>query len=382
MRRIATQYPGKCRQCRKPHNVGDTVYWQKGIKGVLCVSCGEEKSRPPAPNDPRSLDMDMKMPIPTLPPEQKGKPDKGKSEIQVKGDSSPIPVIHSDEKNENDADVITGMIEWADLKTQARRQFFDGIAPSFNPWNKDRWYQEAIKTSNDKWRGYKAEDVKRWLDRGFQLQGLQFDNPPIPIREKRRYRLDENGEEFLADMLYSGEDIFTADYTKREVIPGLAIEASVAFSSNVNEKILKDYFSFLCRAIYALEMSGIDLQVVLTDPLMAVAYDHPKLSGLVKTSVRVKKEGEASDFNSWSPMLSPASLRTFMFLATFNHADSLGGNVRHGIGTPVATQWGVKFNADRRVIEIIPGSREGTAGAKFPAEKMESELRSAIAASR
>lgn len=36
---IKSKFGGKCRGCSEYHDAGDTVYWEKGVKGVLCLGC-------------------------------------------------------------------------------------------------------------------------------------------------------------------------------------------------------------------------------------------------------------------------------------------------------------------------------------------------------
>lgn len=39
---ITSKWPGKCRQCGAKHKAMDPVYWDKGTKGVLCMSCANK----------------------------------------------------------------------------------------------------------------------------------------------------------------------------------------------------------------------------------------------------------------------------------------------------------------------------------------------------
>lgn len=53
---ISSAYAGKCRQCGVRHDKGGMVWWQKGIKGVLCQACkGAAPHNPPAPRTVREF---------------------------------------------------------------------------------------------------------------------------------------------------------------------------------------------------------------------------------------------------------------------------------------------------------------------------------------
>jgi hypothetical protein len=40
---IRSQYAGICRSCRAPIEVGDSVFWTPGAKGVICMACAEDE---------------------------------------------------------------------------------------------------------------------------------------------------------------------------------------------------------------------------------------------------------------------------------------------------------------------------------------------------
>jgi hypothetical protein len=273
-------------------------------------------------------------------------------------------------------DVNTFTLEWADLKS-TMLSVIDGNKPPLKILRNATRFEDFLTSNKDKrWRGFSAAEVKRWLVEGYQLDGLQFDNPPIPIREKRRLEYKEEGEEFHIDLAYDGEDSVFSEWTKREVIPGLAVECEYTFSSATSHETLRDYFQFICRALYALEQAGIDLDVTLSNTVRKLYPDNS--TRYQRTTIRVKKENEASDFHTWSAMLSPASLRAFGFCAGLIDADSRGYEAHHAMGyADVPGEWGVawKPEEEKLVFSVTPHRSQG-----FPAQKMESDLRNALAA--
>ena len=265
-------------------------------------------------------------------------------------------------------------VEWFELKEMLEKTLAGNI-PAFSQPSHKEWCNEYLGLSGDfnaKWRGYDRADVKRWLVNGYQLDGLVFDNPPIPIREKRRFRFQEEGEEFQLDLFLDGNDNHYGDWTKRQIIPGLAVECEMSFSSGVKAEVTRDYFQFLCRALYALETSGIDLDVTLTNSVQGLMRGGNSFS----TRIRVKRENEASDFHAWSAMLSPAALRSYIFCAKLLHGENAGKTVDSGLGRPESREWSVKWNSERRLVQF---SIDGIAGS-FPESRMETQLREALKA--
>jgi len=200
---------------------------------------------------------------------------------------------------------------------------------------------------------------------------MQFDNPPIPIREKRRFRYLEEGEEFHVDVLYEGSDNYFSDWTKREVIPGLAVEIEIGFRAQVSASVLRDYCDFICRALYALESSGVDCEVTVSNTVTGLWRDNSKAT----TRIVVKKENEATDFRSWSAMLSPATYRAYGFAAKTMHAEKANRKCSDGQGASHFPTWAVKFDKARRVVVISCYSKESH---YFPRESMENQLKIAL----
>jgi hypothetical protein len=352
---ISSQYPGKCRACKRPHKPGDRVYWTRGTRGVLCVDCARNGERERSTERPSTR---TENPRDSRPMKTTG------------GIPGVLRVENTGRGRES-----TFTVEWQDLKTEIREAGFGRKRPGLKvQGNQSAWSSNVFKSDgNSSWRGYSNSDAERWLIHGYQLGGMEFENPPIPVRERRYFLPDEDAEEFIAEDFFSGEDEFFAGWTMQESIPGLAVEAEICFMAATDQSVLKEYFSFLCRAIYALEKSGIDLDVTLKSTVNSLYAGSP--AAYDSTIIRVKHENEITDFSSWSPMLSPASLRTFAFAGMIAHADAAGKVIAGGFGHTIGTNtWSVKFNHSRGVLEIDVDSRARS----FPAERMESQLREAL----
>jgi hypothetical protein len=265
-------------------------------------------------------------------------------------------------------------IDWNDLK-QTMLNITERKMPAMRAHNvslMDGW----LNSPNRSWTGFSASDVKRWLTRGYQLDGLNFDNPPIPIREKRRLIFNEDGEEFHLDRAYSGEDSVFSEWTTREVIPGLAIEAEIGLSAATSNSVMTAYFQFLCRAVYALEQAGVDLQVTLNLTCMDL-YGRDS-NTIYSTKIRVKRENEATDFSNWSAMFSPAAMRAYGFCAQVHHTDSAKVDCPAYMGlyaVPFLKDWAVDWDAENARIHIRAVQHQAQ---EFPTEYMETQLREAL----
>jgi hypothetical protein len=354
MRLIHSRYPGRCRKCSEPFRKGALIYWAKGEK-ALCVPCHNASN--PSPSSPSTYG----------PPGYREEPTGiAGSPVETQG-----AVISTDEFE-------TWMIDWIDLREKA----LQGLAGQkvCNRQANQKEFLAAVQGSS--WKGYDTADVDRWIHSGYQVQGLSLGDPPVPIREKRKLRFSEEGEEFHFDMLASGEDIFYSEYTKREMIPGLAIEANINFQGTVSASITQAYFSWLCRAIYSLEEAGVDCQVTLANKNTNLFHGDTDRNRR-RVTVRVKKENEITDFRYWSAMISPAAARTFGFAAKSLYADSVGKNVTNGMGNRAGIdqgKWSVRFNTDRQVLEVDCAWSGG--GYSFPEEDMTRQLHEALVETR
>ncbi len=274
-------------------------------------------------------------------------------------------------------------IDWFDYKSILKKTVLEGNAPTLNNSRTTASFREHV-TSAGGWKGYTTGQLQRWISEGYQppemVGGLQ--NLIPPLREKSRTIWSEDGDEFHVDLAMSGVDNFMSSQSKREVIPGVKIEAGIMFASMVSHEIVNAYTVWLCKVLYSLEMSGIDTQLTLDFPSWESVNDVSRkragTSGatLYHTLVRVKKENEISDFKSWSPMVSPASLRCFGFGAICLHANEIDGTPSGtmGRGVPERSQWNLVWNPERRVLVV----ENAYSARSFPESQMTADLKSAL----
>lgn len=325
---IRSKYHGRCRQCRNPYRVGDSVFWQRGIKGVLCLKCH---------NDPERIPNDQKP----------------NAAIQPKGNEDYFS------------------IDWAEFKEYCRNAVEKKDFSFLKNLSHQRMAQRCLAGGN--WQGFSEGQLQRWLREGYQtemIKGLADFTPPI--REKRRIEFVEEGDEFHVDLAWNGDDNFMSQWTKREVIPGVSVEVRGIFSAMTSAEIVNQFWSWVCRVIYSLESSGVDCEVLLDFTNFDVWEGKHGLR--THSMVKVKKENEIADFTSFSAMLSPASLRGLGFTAMCLHADRKGQTASAGLGRN-ADPWKVEYNAERRKLEIWCQWQDPR---EFPEANMTNQLRSAL----
>lgn len=268
-------------------------------------------------------------------------------------------------------------IDWADFKELLRDSILNNSTKKkfVRQHNRTRfleWSSEA-----DSWKGYTIGQLKRWITEGYTTDAISGLGEFIPpIRDKRKLIFAEEGDEFHYDIAASGDENYMSSFTKRESIPGVALEACIMFSGAISASVVNAYEAWICKVAFSLETSGIDTQITLDFPSMNL--DEGNSGALWHNIVRVKKENEASDFLSWSSMLSPAGLRSFGFALGALHCDAENKNVSRsfGRGIPHQRAWTVSYNHDRRTIEIknayMGSDRE------FPEAEMTRQLRNAL----
>lgn len=326
---IRSQYPGKCRVCGNPYAIGDRVYWKRGVKGASHESC-------------------FNRPVPALDRPTPAKPATAKADAKLQW-----------------------TLDFSELKAITEEAIKTGIYPiSPNSKNSHNTFTSCVKPTS--WHGYTQGQLIEWLRDGYSAPGLTIGDFTPPLREKRRIRFAEDGDEFHLDRAYSGFDEYMSEWTKREAIPGCLFEAEITFSATTSSAVIAAYNAWLCRAVYALEAAGIDAEVRVNFTSSGV---FEKARGVKTTSVRVKRENETTDFRGWSAMLSPAALRTFGFLCDVLHAEHLNSDTTYGLGSGHGKQWVVSADAETRTISVeCPYS-----GASFfPEEQMTNQLREAL----
>ena len=221
------------------------------------------------------------------------------------------------------------------------------------------------------WYGYAADDVQMWLKNGYRPELLQDVGFNPPIRDKRRIRFDEEGDEFHYDLAASGDDRPFSFQTKQPNIPGAAIQAMVSMSSGTKAKTVNAYNVWIARAAFSLEDAGVDCEISFRNDVQGSLNDGKK----VVTVIRVKREGSTADFTSWSPMLSPAAFRTFIFLAKIVGADRLGRDIEPSLGRPLSgNDWKMEYDPKARV--LVPHCPRSPS--EFPQTEMTDSLRARL----
>lgn len=345
---MPARFPGTCKKCRVKFPQGETIYWGKG-QGSYHQGCYSTEI--PSSSNPVVSAV---------------------SSVRPTGKTFGQPV------NDPNSTVPMWMIDWNVLR-QATIDSLSGQSVCRQRGNNSEI--QTVLNSSSGFTGYTKTDLSRWIEKGYRSEGFVLNDPPVPIREKRRLVFHEDDGEFQLDMALAGEDYFFTRYTKVEQIPGIAIEAELSFQGMVDAKILTAYFSWLNRAIFALDSAGIDCQVTLIKTSREL-WDGNRIPDKLKTrrvGIRVKKENELVDFNYWSPMVSPAAQRGFGFIACCLYADDFGvvQNDHQGRGH-VGNKWGVKFDLDRRVLEVTHPYTRDDCGYEFPEELMTEQLHAAL----
>jgi len=346
MPEMTSHYPGRCKSCGSRFAAGERIYWTKS-SGAICMDCRSGNGRKD----------DAK---------EKAETETGQPKPETRGMAEPLPTAQVAAKES----YFT--MDWADLKNFVSQTVRDGKA-DYVTRNSNRSKVIRHCTETGDWHGYTRNDLKQWLREGYKSSAIQNLGDFSPsLREKRKWIFSEDGDEIYVDRALSGEDNYAGEWSVQERIPGAAIEAEVMFAASVRAEVVNAYNAWICTAVYALESAGIDCQVTLKFS----SHEAVKSGETAHTTVRVKKENETADFMEFSPMLSPAALRTFGFTAIILHADSRGIDVDPGLGRGrrTAHNWDCSWDNERRVLKIdcpyIPQS--------FPREEMEAKFRKAL----
>ena len=228
-----------------------------------------------------------------------------------------------------------------------------------------------------RWEGFTGGQLERWLHSGYQIGNALDLGNLLPVREKRKYVFSEDDGEFNLDLVLSGEDRYLSDWTKKISMPGVGIEAEIAMAASTDSSVLSAYFQWLNQMIYSLEVAGIDTQIDLIYNCASGLFRGHDSRRFV-TQIRVKQEGEISDFSSWSAMVSPASLRGLMFAAICKHAERNSVTVQSGLGRRDRSEWSVKYDPKRQRIIVNPA----WPGAPFPEAQMSRQFQTALAEMR
>lgn len=262
------------------------------------------------------------------------------------------------------------VVEWPELRKLIRDGFENRTALKM-AGNRRILLDQVLAESRGDFTGTTRNEAELWARVGYKsdhLKGLKDFAPPI--REKRRFVHDEEGDEIDLSSAWAGEDNFMTRWTKKDVIPGVKLEFEILFSGFTSADIVKSYQRWIAQAVMAIKSAGIDpeINIVLSGGNTWDSRSHRQL-------IRVKHAGRAADIGSWSAMLSPAAYRVFGFAAKVLHADVLGKTIDSSIGRVIYNKgWTVKF--DRKAGAIVATC--DSSPREFPAEAMTAQLRAAI----
>jgi hypothetical protein len=327
---MTSKFKSRCKRCSSRIDVGDQIYWSKPT-GALCLKCGG--------NSPKESD---------------GKPSAVPGGAQRKDGATKFS------------------IDWADLKQFCQNVWKQNAPPSnFLDANKRR-LRDTLVNVREEFTGYSRGQAERWTKEGYEVESLKgISEFAPPIREKRRLQFVEEGDEFHLDLAHSGYENYMSTWTKREVIPGIRVNVFCSLYAGVAAKVTNDFNRWVCRMIYSLESIGIDAEINFS----VDGTDGPAKRIPFQTTIRVKKEGEATDFLSFSPMLSPAGFRLFSFAAIVLHSQENNYPVPTGLGRPaMRTKWSVEVDKETQTLEI----KTPWNASEFPEDDMQKQLQTAI----
>jgi hypothetical protein len=190
------------------------------------------------------------------------------------------------------------------------------------------------------------------------------------LQDKRRYIYSEDADEIHVDKAISGEDLYRGEWTKEKRIPGVRLKVDIGFRGDVPASVVSEFNVWVSSVCRSLEDSGIDSQIIFR------STSDNTIPGMGRTTVEimVKRENEQADFKAFTPLLSPAAFRTFVFATRILQGESLGKTTSSGFGASVIKSWNVEFNRAERTIEITSNANAYS----FPAEEMTLKLRKAL----
>jgi hypothetical protein len=325
---MTARYAGRCRTCGKSINPGDAIIYagKRNSRHAACV----------------------------------GGSNAGTSEIPTSSSSEKSGVGHF-------------TIDWADLKDSVVASIEKKSTPKFHVSKNGKTWAHVTQEESESFRGYSLTQAKDWAVNGYEsdsLAGISDFAPPI--REKRRFVHTDDGDEIDLSAAWAGDDDFMTQWTKRDAIPGIAIEFFVNLYAGVSAAVVNKYIHWIAQAIFAIEAAGIDPEISMG---IHSEWNWSRAHKSGYTKVRVKREGETVDSTYWSAMVSPAAFRTFGFAAIILAADSVGCHSDMGIDSPNRTDsWDVKFDPETQTIMVMSPWDSGN----FPEAEMTEKLRAAI----
>lgn len=256
------------------------------------------------------------------------------------------------------------------------KEFYLGLLEGKMPVKRARnvalMYSElrAWEANLNNWYGCDSKQMAEWLRQGYRSDKLILYPPIQSIRKKRKIKWGEEGD-LQYDLAISGYDYPYIDWEKRPIMPGMKVEITAGFSSGVNSNVVVSYYRWILRALVALESDGIDTEVWLSSTHTNVFNRFP--DDRLAQKFLVKKEGEQSDYLSWSPMLSPGGWRHLGFMMIIIDSDLSNRDAVSSLGRAINTpnSWHVGYNPETMTLSFSCPYN----ATSFPEEEMEIKLR-------
>jgi hypothetical protein len=245
---------------------------------------------------------------------------------------------------------------------------YAGIVNSAN--KRELGYLAAASRSS--FNGATPDEVKGYCLQGYKVPGLETIDPSsLPVRKKPKLRRNDEDGDLDFGAVLDGDDRPFAEWTKREQIPGIDVRMSMGFIASTPANVISEYNRFVLRALLAIETSGIDYSLAIFNRGQRRFHGY---NGVSEFEVVVKKQGEKTDYLSWSAMLAPGSYRTLGFVGIILSSEHNHRTVDDGFGASFSRQWGVNFDKENKTLTFL----QPADARRFPAEQMERELIAAL----
>jgi hypothetical protein len=235
------------------------------------------------------------------------------------------------------------------------------------------------------WHGSSGAEMLEYFREGFTVPGLDdISADATPVRKRARPRYNDCEGDFRYDLFMTGDENHFVQWSERESIPGITVEFGTGFRGHFSASAIAEYMAWICSALIAIEASGIDASIYATCKGFSRFERNANRRSFretpapdLKWRLEVKREGERNDFQSWSALFSPGSYRILGFFTNSLASDRLGEKVSSSMGGSVSDGWGVRWNSERRILEISHNAGDHN-NEDFPAEMMTEQLKIAL----
>lgn len=298
---ITMRFPGKCKRCGNGIAAQERAIWHGSKRGVSHLRCKEERVTEPV----------LKSPV-----------------------------------------VESTTVDYLDVVSMYRRMREDYSTACINRKNERAAHSLAVSNwPQSKWVGCTHSEMDYFISDGYRVPGLGEVSSLIPAKPRRKLIYGEDGDELLLELAWAGSDTPFQSWEKRFAKPGLSLEVGISFAALVDPSLIAEYQKWVARALQTFDENAVDLDVVLTYNSRGMNAD--RRDELVASKTRVKKAGEASDFNAWSAMFSPGGLRLLQFTSALTGGDRAGFTVSPVMGYPQpAGKWDIIYRKTENVLSI------------------------------